>query len=499
MTSTKISKPSSLQISDGVAADAIRSKFSEAMSQMYGTEVGLYNKLVEEVEKINNVYIASHPDLKADLGDLARISKERHGAIRLGTAEELSFMAKVFAIMGMQPVGYYDLSIAGLPVHSTAFRPVSKEELDKNPFRIFTSLLRVDLLPAEIATKASDILSKRKIFSKRLLELVEIHEHQNGRFINENQSDEFIQEALKTFSWYEDIGLSGDNAAREPAKATVSKAVYEELHKISPFVADIVCFKGPHINHLTPRVLDIYPLHETLKKNGMKVIPEVQGPPKNLPILLKQTSFTAIDDDVLFTDGEKGKHKARFGEVEHRDCALTKKGMDIYDSLIAQVTKKASEVKKLQGEEAYKEQYPLILNQVFEAFPAKDFSQLRKQQLGYFTYELTEKGKHAGHIEVKHLGSGKDAMEKLIEMGDISSKPIIYEDFLPVSAAGIFKSNLDKDAGNISKISPNRSLFEKSLGRPVLDYFALYAADEEKSRLAVLEKLSHGKNKTPQR
>ncbi len=80
---------------------------------------------------------------------LDRISEERHGAIRLGTAAELSMMRRVFAVMGMFPVGYYDLSAAGVPVHSTAFRPVNDAALKHNPFRVFTSLLRLDLITDE--------------------------------------------------------------------------------------------------------------------------------------------------------------------------------------------------------------------------------------------------------------------------------------------------------------------------------------------------------------
>lgn len=63
----------------------------------------------------------------------------------------------MFAIMGMYPVGYYDLTVAGLPVHATGFRPVSPDSLQRNPFRVFTSLLRLDLIEdkalSEQATK----------------------------------------------------------------------------------------------------------------------------------------------------------------------------------------------------------------------------------------------------------------------------------------------------------------------------------------------------------
>ena len=136
-----------------VSTDYIRSAFSAAMSAMYRTEVPAYGTLMHLVEKVNAETLAADPDLQARLEDtdsLERISQERHGAIRLGTPAELSMMRRVFAVMGMYPVGYYDLSTAGVPVHSTAFRPVGDASLKKNPFRVFTSLLRLDLIADEV-------------------------------------------------------------------------------------------------------------------------------------------------------------------------------------------------------------------------------------------------------------------------------------------------------------------------------------------------------------
>ncbi len=49
--------------------------------------------------------------------ELARLNVERHGAIRVGTAQELATLRRMFAIMGMYPVSYYNLSQAGVPVH----------------------------------------------------------------------------------------------------------------------------------------------------------------------------------------------------------------------------------------------------------------------------------------------------------------------------------------------------------------------------------------------
>ena len=43
------------------------------------------------------------------LGSVARVTAERHGAIRVGTPRELAQVARVFGALGMHPVGFYDL------------------------------------------------------------------------------------------------------------------------------------------------------------------------------------------------------------------------------------------------------------------------------------------------------------------------------------------------------------------------------------------------------
>ncbi|KEZ73544.1 hypothetical protein C5I_0112885, partial [Pseudomonas syringae pv. syringae FF5] len=105
--------------------DQIRAGFSRAMSQMYKHEVPLYGTLMALVSEVNE-QVMSHDSSVLDslrqTGEIQRLDMERHGAIRVGTAQELATLARLFAVMGMQPVGYYDLSAAGVPVHSTAFR-----------------------------------------------------------------------------------------------------------------------------------------------------------------------------------------------------------------------------------------------------------------------------------------------------------------------------------------------------------------------------------------
>ncbi|WP_122855946.1 2-oxoadipate dioxygenase/decarboxylase family protein, partial [Pseudomonas viridiflava] len=91
--------------------DDIRAGFSRAMSQMYQEEVPLYGTLMALVSEVNDRVI-SHDhrvlDSLRQTGEIQRLDMERHGAIRVGTALELATLARLFAVMGMEPVGYYD-------------------------------------------------------------------------------------------------------------------------------------------------------------------------------------------------------------------------------------------------------------------------------------------------------------------------------------------------------------------------------------------------------
>ena len=439
-----------------VSADDIRARFSRAMSVMYRNEVPAYGTLLELVADVNKKTLAAHPDLKKKLeatDNLERISEERHGAIRLGKAEELAMIRRIFAIMGMFPVAYYDLTSANVPVHSTAFRPITAEALSKSPFRVFTSLLRTELIKdPELRVKAEDILKKRNIFPPRIRTLVEKAEKQGG--IEEKDAAAFIEDATIIFKWHEE--------------AAVSKDLYTRMKDADPRVADIVCFKGPHINHLTPRTLDIDTNQAQMPDRGLKKKNVVEGPPPTAPILLRQTSFHALTEKVKF-GGEEGAHTARFGEIEQRGAALTKKGRELYDQLLDKAMKAVKP--KVDGSNA--DEYMKTLGETFKAFPSSP-ADLRKNGLAYVQYFLTDKGK-------KGLNGERD-LDKLIAANLVDFMPITYEDFLPVSAAGIFASNAAGDKSREDEfISSSQEEFETALGQKVLSEFKLYETIEQES------------------
>ncbi len=312
-----------------ISTDVIRASFSSAMSSMYRTEVPAYGTLLSLVAKVNDQTLAASPELRHRLEQtdtLDRISEERHGAIRVGTPAELAMLRRVFAVMGMYPVGYYDLSEAGVPVHSTAFRPVGDAALKINPFRVFTSLLRLDLIAdSNLREEARKTLEARQIFTATAISLVEKAEAKGGLELDD--AARFVKEIIETFRWHD--------------QASVSRELYRRLHDAHRLIADVVSFKGPHINHLTPRTLDIDAVQAMMPAYGISPKAVIEGPPTRVcPILLRQTSFKALEESVSFKNDqgawEAGSHTARFGEIEQRGIALTPKGRALYDRLLTE-------------------------------------------------------------------------------------------------------------------------------------------------------------------
>ena len=397
--------------------DLLRARFSQALSEMYRREVPLYGTLLELVARTNQA-VSGEPD--------GRLEVERHGAIRLGTAAELALVGRLFAVMGMHPVGYYDLAAAGVPVHSTAFRPIGAASLAISPFRVFASLMRLELIEdAELRGEADALLSRRRIASSRLLDLLALAEAEGG--LPEHEAPVFLDEAVSVFRWHE--------------TACVDAARYARYRAAHPLVADVVCFRGPHLNHLTPRSRDIDRVQQAMREAGMNPKPAIEGPPRRrVPILLRQTSFQALSEPVLFP-GEgaaaAGTHTARFGEVEQRGAALTPKGRALYDRLLARSREELAA--GVPTEDAVR---------VFAEF-SDDAEAMRDEGLAFFR-------------------QGEPV-------------PLLYEDFLPVSAAGIFRSNLGPGVRSVGVPAGAGERLEVALGLRLLDEAALYTAEAEAS------------------
>lgn len=363
----------------------LRARFAAGLSAMYAAEVPAYGTLVQVSAQVNRDHLAAHPDAER-LGSLQRVTAERHGAIRVGNPVELACVADLFAAFGMAPVGYYDLRSAAspIPVVSTAFRPVHADELAHNPFRVFTSMLALDdprYFGTGLRARVQAFLARRQLFDPALLARARVIAADGG--CAADAACDFVDAAVAAFA-----------LSREP----IDKSWYDELSRISAVAADIAGVGSTHINHLTPRVLDIDELYRRMTDLGIVMIDAIQGPPRTdgPAVLLRQTSFRALAEPRRFccADGgvRSGTLRVRFGEVEARGVALTRKGRERYDAAMC-----AADPAAVWG------QY----------FPSTD-AEMAAQGLAYYR-------------------------------GGDPSAPVVYEDFLPASAAGIFRSNLDHD------------------------------------------------------
>ena len=354
----------------------LRAKFAAALSRMYGAEVPAYTTLVDVSSEVNR-----------GLGGSQRVTTERHGAIRVGNARELADVTDLFAAFGMYPVGFYDLRDATppVPVVSTAFRPIDGDQLDRNPFRVFTSMLATAdsrFFSPDLRTRVERFLAGRRLFDPALI--AEARQIAEAGGAERGRAERFVSDAVAAFA-----------LSREP----IDRGWYEELTAVSAVAADIAGVRSTHINHLTPRVLDIDELYRRMTARGITMTDAIQGPPRwhGPDVLLRQTSFRALAEPRRFRDPDgsivDGTLRVRFGEVESRGVALTREGRRRYDAAMA------------------------------TADPAKAWGD-------YFP--ATHDRMAAAGLAYYHGGD--------------PTKPVVYEDFLPASAAGIFRSNLDTDA-----------------------------------------------------
>lgn len=441
----------------------LRAEFALRLAALYGREVPAYTELVDVSREVNEDFVRNHGQDAERLGSVARVTAERHGAIRVGSAKELSQVGRVFAAFGMHPVGFYDLrdaSASSVPVVSTAFRPTEADELAVNPFRVFTSMLTTDdrrFFDRDLQERLDEFIAARTLFGDELLYLADKADAEQQ--LSRLDADRLLDLAASSF---------------ELSDAPVDHDWYFALERISAVAADIGGVASTHINHLTPRVLDIDDLYRRMTERGIAMIDEIQGPPDwdGPDVLLRQTSFKALAEERTFrhADGRiaAGSLRVRFGEVEQRGIALTVRGRDLYDGMVAEVDRLldgspgATRVEVATA--VWKDRLP-------------DTEQaLALDGLGFFSYRVVDDGRAGGSAPVP--------LHDLVVDGVLEPEPIVYEDFLPRSAAGIFQSNLTDSGVRHDDQAGTRYDIERlgaAMGRPIQEPTALYAAQQTAS------------------
>lgn len=517
--------------------------FSE-LSLMFSKEVPLYDKSLL-ANKVCNQTVCSllsklHVGFSLSEEQLDKTSGERHGAIRIGKPAEYRWVARFFAAFALEPHNFYDMTNVGSksqPIVATAFRSSLNPE-----HRVFCSLLMTDYFDPATRERVKSLLASREVFSEKAKELILKHEQQNG--LDWSDARELIQEATtRIFKWtgnardyqlYQDLCQVGFKIA-----ADIACFEYHHLNHLTPNTFCMDLYTGAmkfclgeidaathlvrsqatldrlqqfadkdymklHFKHLSNEVIDSYGqgtlasgatrelaeqftqrLQEPdfqlskLKHAGFKDFTE--GPSEDTPILLRQDAYKALTEQVVFQqpDGTtvKGSHTARFGEIEQRFYATTPTGRELYDKCLA-----AAEEARAKNPGLVKKDYAAYLKEYaacFAAFPKK-LSALLEQKLVYGRYTVTAKGlaaKAAKDIRTTDLN-------ELLRLGYVHADGLRYEDFLPVSAAGIFASNLGQygtKSTAVNKPVYTREMLEKIMGKDIIESDDIYRGLQEES------------------
>lgn len=520
------------------------------LSRMFGQEVPLYDKSLLVNRECNQTVCAllGQRHLGFSLSDeqLDQTSGERHGAIRIGKPSEYRLIGRFFAAFGMEPHNFYDMANVGAksqPIIATAFR--SKLNPDH---RVFTSLLLTDYFDAPTKARIEALLATREVFSEKAKQLLDKNEQQGG--LSWDDANALIAEGVnRIFKWtgqardyalYKELcdagfkiaadiacfeshhlnhltpntfcmdlytaamkfclGELNEAAFRSRAETALGRLVkradrdWMRLHfkhvsraEIDGYQPGAIPASGvaEAVDKLTRRLQQDDLALTKLKHAGFKDFTE--GPAEDTPVLLRQDSYKALTEPVKFRNADgsvvDAVHTARFGEIEQRFYATTAKGRELYDRCLAEADAAREKNPGLAKKDfaAYEEMYA----KPFAPFP-KTLPELLAQKLVCGRYVATAKG------QAEKAKITTTDLNELVRLGYVDYEGLRYEDFLPVSAAGIFASNLNQygtKATAAQRPVHTQADLENILGRKIVDSNVTYAGLQAESVLSVYAQL----------
>jgi uncharacterized glyoxalase superfamily metalloenzyme YdcJ len=415
---------------------------------------------------------------------------------------------------------------------------------------VFSSVLMTDYFDPETRARIEALLAKRTVFSDRAKALIEKSEKQGG--LEAADADELIRECTeRIFKWtgkardhalYTELSAAGFKIAadiacfqshhlnhltpntfsidlytaamkhclgevdaawfRARAETTLGRLVkeadhdYMKLHFKHVPLEEIAAYKQGSV---TPAEVAAFAAELTatfahadyalskLKHAGFKDFTE--GPSEDTPVLLRQDAYKALAEPVQFSEDDdsvvEGTHTARFGEIEERFYACTPAGRALYDACLAEADAAREKDPSLPKRDMAA--YEALYAKPFAPF-AKNLDGLIRQGHVYARYLPTEKGiaaaKSGAALSTDLLALAKDGL--------VEYEGLRYEDFLPVSAAGIFASNLQQyGTKSTAAVKPtySQALLEEILGKRIIDSTTVYAGVDAESRLETYGKL----------
>ena len=530
----------------------LQNRLFSRLSAMFGQEVPLYDRALAVNGATNravcDLVARLHRGFSMPPGQLERTSGERHGAIRIGRPDEYRWIARFFAQFGMEPHNFYDMTAIGpksQPIIATAFRSTLRPE-----HRVFTSLLVTDYFDDATRARIESVLAGRQVFSERAKELVARAERDGG--LTSEDGDALIAEATgRIFKWtgtatdhrlYEELSAAGFKIAADIAcfhahhlnhltPNTLLMDLYTASMKHCMGELDEAAFRARatlslarlveqadrdwlrlHFKHLSHAEIDSYQQGTVSDRDVAEIVDGLvatfrgdafrlsrlkhagykdftEGPSWDVPVLLRQDAYKALTEPVTFTEADgttvPATHTARFGEIEERFYATTPAGRELYDRCLAAADAAREQDPSLPKRDfaAYERAYAAP----FAAFP-RTLPELVAAGLVFARFAPTQ----AGEAAAARGGVGTSDLMSLARRGFVTCEGLRYEDFLPVSAAGIFASNLNQyGTASTARVRPtySKATLEGVMGRGIIESTDVYAGIDAASRLDTLERL----------
>lgn len=531
----------------------MQNRLFASLSAMFGKEVPLYDKSLAVNKACNQavcgLLAALHQGFSMSDEELDRTSGERHGAIRIGRPDEYRWIGRLFACFAMEPHNFYDMTNVGAksqPIIATAFRSTLRPE-----HRVFSSVLMTDYFDPATRARIEGLVGTRTVFSDRAKQLIEKSEKNGG--LDWTDAEALIKECTdRIFKWtgkardhalYKELSAAGFKIA-----ADISCFQSHHLNHLTPntFCMDLYTAAMKHClgevdaawfearaNTVLARLVaqadhdfmklhfKHVPLEEIAAYKPGRVSPQdiartaaaltatfagpafalaklahagfkdfTEGPSEDTPVLLRQDAYKALTEPVEFTETDgsvvQSTHTARFGEIEERFYACTPKGRKLYDECLAVAD--AAREKDPAWPKRDMAGYEAAYAKPFAAFP-KTLVGLIEAGIVYARFVATPKGVAARNAGT--LGATTDLLA-LVRAGHADYEGLRYEDFLPVSAAGIFASNLQQyGTKSTAAVKPTytQGQLEEILGKRIIDATVVYAGVEAESKLETYEKL----------
>lgn len=425
-----------------VESDEIRLKYVQMISDLFHSRYSVYGVVFDIVRDVNNMALIQNASLYDEMvkkGQKQTFSQELSAHYILFNPGDLGIIRRIFAVMGLYPVGFYNLDLNGKSLASTLFKPLNKIALKQQPFRITVSLANQSF---DNECEQHNVPKNRLDLSEKFLGLLQKFEKYSA--LNELDVHYFIQELQENLH-KPDYDMQC--CEQRPFRSSMNQ------------IRESIMIRSTSLACLNlPKVI------EELKHFDLYAIDDLDGPSdRKHPLLFNKMNINlrSKHPDHQKSDSDNQNIPVFTIQLEQRGLALTAKGHQFFKSILSNLKSRLEPRTRLSLVQKRK-----LMNQVFKRFPDSSYSLYRKG-LAYFTFSVNPE------IEIidDRYWTEED-LPRLIRSKRILLTPLIFED--------IYSSYSVHASSSFDFVEEKKS-FEAYLGTCIHDEMRYYVLCQEQS------------------